>query len=355
MASNGVNQPLLSGSVDSSVQTNCTYARNKRRFRRIKSAPPAEFVPSSDIVNNVSLTHPESIFGTLHQSMRTVGVFLGIYLGVGTLCFYLVKDDISGTKTNPIIDAVYFCVVTMTTVGYGDLVPSTSLVKILACVFVFLGVAIGGMILSKAADYLVEKQEILLVNALNRHKNLGLCKSINQIESNKVRYKCILAFVILALLMFIGTIFLIQVEDMHPVDAFYCVCSTVTTLGYGDRSFSTRAGRVFAIIWITISTLIVGLCLMYLAEVLSEARQKALVNWVLTRKTTNLDLEAADLDDDGIVGAGEFVVYKLKEMGKITEQDISLVMEEFENLDVDDSGTLSVSDLVLAQTIQARR
>ena len=48
--------------------------------------------------------------------------------------------------------------------------------------------------------------------------------------------------------------------------------------------------------------------------------------------------------------AAEFVLYKLKEMGKITQEDISLVMEEFEELDVDQSGTLSLSDITLAQS-----
>jgi potassium channel subfamily K len=46
----------------------------------------------------------------------------------------------------------------------------------------------------------------------------------------------------------------------------------------------------------------------------------------------------------------EFIIYKLKEMGKISQEDISLFMEEFEDLDVDQSGTLSVSDITLAQS-----
>lgn len=37
-------------------------------------------------------------------------------------------------------------------------------------------------------------------------------------------------------------------------------------------------------------------------------------------------------------------------MGKITQEDISLVMKEFEQLDVDQSGTLSVSDIRQAQS-----
>ena len=39
-------------------------------------------------------------------------------------------------------------------------------------------------------------------------------------------------------------------------------------------------------------------------------------------------------------------------MGKITQEDINLVMEEFEELDVDQSGTISACDLALAQTSQ---
>lgn len=42
----------------------------------------------------------------------------------------------------------------------------------------------------------------------------------------------------------------------------------------------------------------------------------------------------------------EFVLYKLKEMGKINDQDVSIVMEEFRNLDIDQSGTLTAADLV---------
>lgn len=48
--------------------------------------------------------------------------------------------------------------------------------------------------------------------------------------------------------------------------------------------------------------------------------------------------------------AAEFILYKLKEMGKIDEKDIAGIMEEFEQLDYDESGTLTTSDITLAQT-----
>lgn len=52
--------------------------------------------------------------------------------------------------------------------------------------------------------------------------------------------------------------------------------------------------------------------------------------------------------------AAEFIIYKLKEMGKISQEDIALVMEEFQDLDFDQSGTLSQSDLFLAQGSQTK-
>lgn len=39
-------------------------------------------------------------------------------------------------------------------------------------------------------------------------------------------------------------------------------------------------------------------------------------------------------------------MFKLKELGKISEEDIDMVMEGFKSLDVDQSGTLTKADLV---------
>ncbi|XP_024022254.1 two-pore potassium channel 1 isoform X2 [Morus notabilis] len=244
-------------------------------------------------------------------SLNQVMILLAIYLGGGTLCFYLVRNQISGRKTNGILDAVYFCVVTMTTVGYGDLVPNTVLAKLLACAYVFTGLALGGLILGKAADYIVEKQELLLVRAMHIMRENDVCPTelLKEVETHKVKYKFGTSAVILFVLVIVGTVFLCSVEDLQVMDAFYCVCSTITTLG-----------------------------------------QRSLVKWILTRKLTSSDLEAADLDHDKVVSAAEFVLYKLKEMDKISQEDISVLMESFKELDVDHSGTLTSSDLISSQS-----
>ncbi|XP_068310646.1 two-pore potassium channel 1-like isoform X2 [Pyrus communis] len=308
---------LVSEPKDPLSQKNINNAPKGRRIRLCKSAPLSDYVGFE--TGFASGPSTKSFFRNIHPSFRMVAAFLTVYLGLGTVCFYLVGHQLKGKKINGVLDAVYFCVVTMTTVGYGDLVPNTVSSKLLACAFVFSGMALVGMTLSKAADYLIEKQELLLVKALHMNQKAGPIEILKDIETNNLRYKCIVVFILLLLLILGGTAFLATVEKLSLVDAFYCVCCTITTLGYGDKSFSTQAGRVFAVFWI------------------------------LT------DLEAADLDGDGVVGAAEFVIYKLKEMGKISQEDVRLVMEEFEDLDVDQSGTLSTSDIMLAQQPQTEK
>ncbi|CBI25751.3 hypothetical protein VitviT2T_014752 [Vitis vinifera] len=347
MADDNAKQSLLSETVDPS-HLNESNALKRRKIRRCGSAPLSVMNCSGH--NGIgSLPHLKSMFVKLEPSFKQVFILLAAYLAVGTLCFYLIRDQIKGRKTNGVLDAVYFCVVTMTTVGYGDLVPDTILAKLLACVFVFSGMALGGLILSRAADYIVEKQEVLLVKAMHRHEKAGPAEILKDVETNKVKYKFFLALILLLVLIIVGTLLLSLVEKLSFIDAFYCVCVTVTTLGYGDESFSTGVGRAFAVFWILSSTICLAQFFLYLAELYTEGRQRSLVKWVLTRKMTFSDLEGADLDHDQAVCAAEFILYKLKEMGKISQEDILLWMERFKDLDVDGSGTLTRANLMLSQ------
>lgn len=362
MAHPGVGQPLLHDGDPPDAPQKKPPPEGARRFRRCRTAPSSEPEPQAPPpTTNNGLNHdeaapfvpPKKLFSSARPSFRLVGLLLLAYLLAGSTAFYLAMDHMSGDRTNRALDALYFCVVTMTTVGYGDLVPASDAAKLLACAFVFAGVAIVGTFLSKAADYLVEKQEALFFRAVHANQITkaggGEARILRSMETNKIRYKLYTSAVLLVAVVAAGTAFLWKVEGMRPVDAFYCVCATVTTLGYGDRSFTSETGRAFAVAWITVSTVVVALFFLYLAELYTERRQKALARWVLTRRTTTTDLEAADLDGDRRVGASDFVLYKLKELGKISQEEISEFLEEFDKLDADHSGTLSPYDLAVAQ------
>ncbi|KAL5082651.1 hypothetical protein RYX36_011072 [Vicia faba] len=89
----------------------------------------------------------------------------------------------------------------MTTVGYGDLVPNSTIAKLLACLYVFTGMALGGLILSKAADYIVEKQEVYLVKAICKAEKLSLEEVSKELVTKKSKYKFLLSISTFVVLM----------------------------------------------------------------------------------------------------------------------------------------------------------
>ncbi|KAE8724375.1 Two pore potassium channel a [Hibiscus syriacus] len=345
MADNDARQSLLSSTNDSLNLSETKALHRRRSHRRSKSRSEKN---SDDQEKEPPFINLEPVLIVREFRFKYVLMLLGAYLGLGTIWFYLIDNQIDGKKTNGIVDAVYFCVVTMTTVGYGDLIPRSSLAKILACVYAFIGAALVGLILSNAADYIADKQGTLLVKALHMNDEFDTAEVLMDIETNKVKYKSLMTLALLVVLIIAGIGFLFLVEEMEFLDSVYCVCATITTLGYGDKSFSTQGGRVFAILWILTSTVCLANFFLYLAELYTERRKRALVKWVLNRNLTAGDLEAADLDHDEVVSAAEFIVYKLKEMGKICQEDIVMLTEKFKALDVDQSGTLTTEDLTLS-------
>lgn len=76
-------------------------------------------------------------------SIRKIIVFLGtiltLVLIVGSL-MYLIEGEASGFTSIP--KAIYWAIVTMTTVGYGDLAPATTAGQVLAATVMILGYAI---------------------------------------------------------------------------------------------------------------------------------------------------------------------------------------------------------------------
>lgn len=225
---------------------------------------------------------------------------LAIYLLVGMISFSLLQIELKGTRTSTLVDATYFAIVTMTTVGYGDLVPQGVAAKLFTCAFVFVGFGLVGVLVSGAANYLVEKQETILVQKFRKNQQES-DEIVDDDEVVAAQWKTGIAGAAVVVLFVTGVLVLMFCEGLSLIDAFYCVCVTVTTLGYGDQSFTTKAGRLFAVFWILSSTVCVGQFFLYLAESRTEERQRQLAVWALSRPTTPSDLEAADLDRDGVV------------------------------------------------------
>jgi hypothetical protein len=69
----------------------------------------------------------------------------GIWILIGTLVYHYLEGWAW-------LDAIYFCVVTLATVGYGDFTPNTPLAKIFTILYIINGIGILLFFIDKVVD-----------------------------------------------------------------------------------------------------------------------------------------------------------------------------------------------------------
>ncbi|PIA60719.1 hypothetical protein AQUCO_00300322v1 [Aquilegia coerulea] len=238
--------------------------------------------------------------------IRQAFLLLIFYLALGVLIYSCNRDHFSGVETNPVIDALYFCIVTMCTIGYGDIAPLTPATKMFACVFVLVGFGFIDILLSGVVNYVLDLQENMILTSIRvggGHRGFSAKNYIFDVEKGRmrIRMKVGLALGVVVSSISIGALVLYYLEDLDWVDSIYLSVMSVTTVGYGDRAFKTLPGRLFAAIWLLFSTLAVARAFLYLAEARIDKRHRHIMKWVLQRDITVEDLLAADVNNNGFI------------------------------------------------------
>lgn len=96
-------------------------------------------------------------------AIRGLLILVVLLLAIGTI-FY------SQTEHWSILNSLYFCVTTLTTVGLGDLAPKHSISKIFTIIYILFGVGILLGLVNLLAEHAIRvQQERLDRNAANRH------------------------------------------------------------------------------------------------------------------------------------------------------------------------------------------
>ena len=72
----------------------------------------------------------------------TLSIFVGSMVLIAAVAMYLFEAEQVHPRVSSLMDAVYWAVITITTVGYGDIVPQTTEGRIVAMVLVFAGIAV---------------------------------------------------------------------------------------------------------------------------------------------------------------------------------------------------------------------
>ncbi|KAG1347108.1 two pore potassium channel c [Cocos nucifera] len=288
-------------------------ATGRSNLHRSRTAPAMSAINAHD-------THGQQPPSASPRRPSIVGqaiALLAIYLSLGVLVYTLNRSHFAAAETHPVVDALYFCIVTMCTIGYGDITPSTPSAKVFSITFVLVGFGFVDILLSGMVSYVLDLQESLLLGAVAnpKHNHNGAAgakhhhrrdvarRYIVDVKKGRmrIRMKVALALGVVLLCIGVGTAVLRFVEHLGWLDSFYLSVMSVTTVGYGDRAFKTMSGRLFASLWLLVSTLAVARAFLYLAEARIDKRHRMIAKWVLSRDMTISEFLAADIDNNGFV------------------------------------------------------
>ena len=166
---------------------------------------------------------------------------------------------------------------------------------------------------------------------------------------------------VIGVIVVVGVVSMMHIEDWDSKLAFYWACQTVTTVGYGDIPPTSKAGRIFTILYIIIGC---G----YLAQAIAD-----IVKFPMMRRARHLEekvlkqfggeLSEAKLnlifdcdmyqrnphlcaDPEGMTKM-EFILLVLEMMNKVEEKDLLLVSKIFDRLDVNGDGSLNQEDMAM--------
>jgi potassium channel subfamily K len=341
-----------------------------------------------------------------HLPLFQACVAIGIYLSIGVLSFKGIFPEASWS----FLDALYFSCVCLSTIGYGDLVPSTNGGKIFAALFGMSGLLLWSSFIATVGTRLVQSETTEAdANLRTQRKNAvlefyeehmpeqlkfkqqageekakedeesAISSSVNgksawplaapySTRQQRKRQDEGSQWMLLArslakpfVVIVSGGTFIGRLEGWNLCDSFYYSLITATTIGFGDYSPTTRAGRIMAIALIPVLLAAagdffarVGIFVMRKRTQQLFASQAERAEWLTQERVTEMDL-----DGDGRVSKAEYVLYMLIETGIVDKDESLLLEEQFERFDVTRSGFIESADLramrKLREKLQSQR
>ena len=77
---------------------------------------------------------------------------------IGSLVIFAIESTHENSEINSMLDAIWWSVSTVTTVGYGDIVPVSETGKIIAIVYMFFGIGVIAIFFSVLATNFYKKR-----------------------------------------------------------------------------------------------------------------------------------------------------------------------------------------------------
>lgn len=99
--------------------------------------------------------HKANKFDTLKMDLQIYFIAMFSVVVIFSTLMYYAERGIEGTAFTSIPQAMWWCVVTITTVGYGDMYPATFLGRMIAVLTMFSGLALFGLLMNVIGKYMM--------------------------------------------------------------------------------------------------------------------------------------------------------------------------------------------------------
>jgi potassium channel subfamily K, other eukaryote len=325
----------------------------RRRHQQSNASvnPPASSTPDSRKSNSSSsLGIPDP--NPLPLSIRGPLVAIPALLSLSAL----VLSHIEGWT---LVDSLYFATVVCTTVGYGDLVPATSAGKLFVSAYSLISVALVGGLLSSLVDRFALAQQA--VGRRLRERILSAPtpgeECSEQLEPELVRFakkayeearaRFVATAVFVGVIVALGAcVYGLVLQRMNLVDTIWLTVITATTVGLGDASPQTPIGRAFATIWLIVLAIGFANIVGQHAELSVMQREIDLTTKLMSSEMSDRTFNAIDTSKDGLISREEYICYMLCKLGKTTTEELSAIRARFQELDSDNSGTVTRQEVM---------
>jgi voltage-gated potassium channel len=124
---------------------------------------------------------------------KTIALFIasGLVILVGTIVMYNIESQVPNSKIKTLLDALWWCVSAVTTVGYGDIVPVSVIGRTVAIFYMFFGISMIAILLSVITTTFYKKrfekeEREKREHELNNLKN-ELMERLSDIEEKQAR------------------------------------------------------------------------------------------------------------------------------------------------------------------------
>ena len=294
-------------------------------------------------------------------------------------------------------DVVYFTVITLTTVGFGDIVPQTESGRLFMIFYVATGLILFSIIIgiSSVRTMRFGLENVAQANSKRMNRFLrrfarsnkrktesdgkgslralasfdgesdsdtedGSGDGVGNRHRSAVRrldalHRLTLVRVIRAAAPFfvytiVGALVVHMTNaewsaSMDYTTSLYFTFTSGTTIGYGDIKPVDKAGKWFCVFYIPISVFVIWRTVNNVANIYIQAEVHSVNSAILSSEIGSNELGYMDETGDGRVTEPEFTKYMLVSMGKVDKETMDAIHAQFSSLDADGKGWLAATEM----------